>query len=89
MLKVEIYSTLLCPYCSAAKRLLSRYGVIYDEVDVTFNSEGRLKMTKRAGGKTSVPQIFIDGVHIGGCDELVLLDRAGTLAPLLNVSQHG
>ena len=83
MKPVTIYSTLMCPYCSAAKKLLSRKGVKYDEVDVTFAPGKRSDMMKRAGGRRSVPQIFIGDDHVGGCDELHALDQAGKLDPML------
>jgi len=83
MAKVEIYSTQFCGYCARAKRLLSQKGVEYVEYDVIENPERRTEMVQRAGGRMSVPQIFIDGRHVGGSDELYALDRAGRLDPLL------
>lgn len=83
MAKVEIYTTMMCPYCTAAKRLLKAKNVAFLEHDVTFDRGGRTKMSSLAGGKTSVPQIFIDGAHIGGCDDLHALDGAGGLDKLL------
>ncbi|MEM7635605.1 MAG: glutaredoxin 3 [Pseudomonadota bacterium] len=83
MKPVTIYSTMMCPYCSAAKNLLSRKGVKYDEIDVTFAPGKRSDMMKRAGGKRSVPQIFIGDAHVGGCDELHALEHAGELDPML------
>lgn len=83
MAKVEIYTSMLCGYCHAAKRLLKERGAAFTEYDVGGDFEGRVKMTERAGGRTSVPQIFIDGRHIGGCDDLYDLDRADKLTPLL------
>jgi glutaredoxin 3 len=74
---------MLCGYCHAAKRLLKERGSAFTEYDVGGDFEGRAKMTERAGGRTSVPQIFIDGRHVGGCDDLYDLDRAGKLTPLL------
>ena len=85
MVKIEIYTTLLCPYCHAAKRLLVQKGLEFTEVDVTLNYPKRARMAERAGGRRSVPQIFIDGVSIGGCDELHALERAGELDPLIAV----
>ena len=79
MPRVEIYSTLFCPYCSRAKSLLDRKGVKYINFDIIEDNSKREEMLKRAGGRTSVPQIFIDGEHIGGCDDMVALDRAGGL----------
>ena len=83
MPRVEIYSTLFCPYCSRAKSLLDRKGVKYINFDIIEDNSKREEMLKRAGGRTSVPQIFIDGEHIGGCDDLHALDRAGKLDPKL------
>jgi glutaredoxin 3 len=85
MARVEIYSTLFCPYCARAKALLERKGVPYENIDVMEDTARRDEMVKRAGGSTTVPQIFIDGQHIGGCDELVALDRARKLDPLLGL----
>ena len=86
MVPVEIYTTRFCPYCHAAKRLLKERGAAFTEYDVGGDFEGRARMTERAGGRTSVPQIFIDGRHVGGCDDLYDLDRAGKLKPLLEAS---
>jgi glutaredoxin 3 len=83
MSKVEIYSSLFCPYCTRAKRLLEQKGVEYIDIDVIADTSKRGEMVKRAGGLTSVPQIFIDGTHIGGCDELYALERQGKLDSLL------
>lgn len=78
---VEIYATETCPYCYRAKQLLSRKGAEVKEYDV--DRLGREEMIARANGRRTVPQIFIDGRHIGGCDDLMALDRAGGLDPLL------
>ena len=83
MKPVTIYSSMLCPYCSAAKNLLARKGVQFDEIDVTFAPGRRTDMSKRAGGRRSVPQIFIGDHHVGGCDELHALEHAGKLDPML------
>jgi glutaredoxin 3 len=83
MKPVDIYTTLTCPYCAAAKRLLSRKGVTFREIDVSHDPKGRQAMTDRAGGRRTVPQIFIGAVHVGGCDDLHALDEAGRLDPLL------
>ena len=85
MAKVEIYSTAFCPYCVRAKRLLERKGVAFTDIDVLEDGAKREEMVTRAGGRTTVPQIFIDGAYIGGSDELVALDRAGKLDPLLGL----
>lgn len=83
MKPVEIYTTPLCGYCHAAKRLLSRKGVTYAEVDVSADPARRAEMMQRAHGGRTVPQIFIGGQHIGGSDDLHLLDRQGKLDALL------
>lgn len=83
MAKVEIYTTMLCGYCYRAKKLLDERGVTYREIDVMTDGKLREEMRARAGGRSSVPQIFIDDRHIGGCDELYALERSGKLAPLL------
>ena len=81
--KVEIYSSPFCGYCARAKSLLSRKGVEYVDYDVLADSSLRDQMVERAGGAYTVPQIFIDGVHVGGSDELHALDREGKLDSLL------
>lgn len=83
MMEILIYSSDLCGYCARAKQLLRKKGVAFTEIDVTFDSKRRAEMRERAGGRTSVPQIFIDGRHIGGCDDLHALDACGELDPLL------
>jgi len=83
MARVEIYTTMLCPYCWRAKKLLEERGANFQEVDVMCDGNLRNEMRQRAGGRTSVPQIFINGQHVGGCDDLYALDRAGKLKPLL------
>jgi glutaredoxin 3 len=83
MAEIEIYTTKVCPYCVRAKRLFDRKGAAYTEIDVTSDEATRRFMTERSGGRQSVPQIFIDGQHIGGCDDLYELDRDGRLDPLL------
>jgi glutaredoxin 3 len=80
---VEIYTTRWCPYCHMAKALLDRKGVSFSEIDVSRDREGRAAMTQRAHGRTTVPQIFIGDVHVGGCDDLHALEHAGKLDPLL------
>jgi glutaredoxin 3 len=81
--KVEIYTKAFCPYCSRAVQLLGAKGVNFEEYDVTMGGPKRAEMLDRAPGRTTVPQIFIDGQHIGGCDDLMALDRQGKLDPLL------
>jgi glutaredoxin 3 len=83
MRPVEIYTTPYCPYCHAAKRLLQKKGVNYSEIDVSQDPGLRAKMTQRAGGRRTVPQIFIAGTHVGGSDDLHALDHAGKLDPML------
>ena len=83
MAKVEIYTGIMCGFCSRALRLLDSKNVQYEQIDVSLSSELRAQMRSRAGGKTSVPQIFIDGDHIGGCRELYALETAGHLDGLL------
>jgi len=77
--KVDIYTTPFCPFCYAAKKLLARKGVSFTEIDVMMKPAKRREMTERANGASTVPQIFIDGEHLGDCDELLWLDGEGTL----------
>ncbi|WBU53473.1 glutaredoxin 3 [Paracoccus sp. SCSIO 75233] len=83
MAQIEIYTTPTCPYCIAAKKLLQSKNAAYAETDVSRDPSLREAMMKRAGGRRSVPQIFIDGKHIGGSDDLHALEKAGKLDPLL------
>ena len=83
MKQVEIYTTPICGYCAAAKRLLSQKDVTFVEYDVMTNPAKRAEMEKRANGGRTVPQIFIGGQHVGGCDDLYALDRSGRLDALL------
>jgi glutaredoxin 3 len=83
MVKIEIYTTMLCPYCYRAKKLLSQHGADFTEIDVMAEPDRRREMIERAGGRRTVPQIFIDGRHIGGCEDVYALDAVGKLAPLL------
>jgi len=83
MSAVEIYTTPFCPYCLAAKDLLTRKGVHFTELNVMGDSARRAEMVKRARGGRTVPQIFIGKTHVGGCDELYELEEAGKLDPLL------
>ena len=82
---VEIYSKTFCPYCWRAKHLLDSKRVEYTEIAVDFGGEARREMIERANGRTTVPQIFIGGEHIGGCDDLVALERAGRLDELIAI----
>lgn len=77
--QVEIYTSILCGYCSLAKSLLKRKQIAYREIDIGFHPKERREMTARTKGLASVPQIFIGGLHIGGCDDLFALDREGKL----------
>ena len=83
MPKIEIYTAQMCGYCHRALRLLDSKGVAYKQIDVSMNSTLRDEMRSRSGGSKTVPQIFIDGDHIGGSDDLYALERAGNLDPLL------
>jgi glutaredoxin 3 len=84
MSKIEIYTTPICPYCHAAKRLLDEKQAGYTEINVAMDSAARAAMIERAQGRHTVPQIFIDGQHIGGCDDLYALDAQGDLTRLLS-----
>jgi glutaredoxin 3 len=83
MARVEIYTKFGCPYCARAKALLGSKGVDYDEVDIGMEAGKRQEMMGRANGRYTVPQIFIDGRHVGGSDDLAELDREGRLDPML------
>jgi glutaredoxin 3 len=83
---VEIYTKTFCPYCWRAKLLLEAKGVQYREIAVDFGGELKQVMVQRASGKTTVPQIFIGEVHVGGCDDLVALERDGKLDQLLKAA---
>lgn len=83
MAKVEIYTKAFCPYCTRAKRLLGEKGVAYEEFDITMGGPRRAEMIQRADGRTTVPQVFIDGRHVGGSDDLAALEREGALDRLL------
>ena len=83
MQPVDIYTTPICGFCHAAKRLLSQKGVSFTEIDVMSAPAKRAEMTQRSNGGRTVPQIFIGSTHVGGCDDLYALERAGKLDPLL------
>ena len=83
MPKVEIYTGMMCGYCMRALLLLESKQVAYEEIDVSLSSKLRAEMRERAGGRGTVPQIFIDGAHIGGCNELYALESAGRLDDML------
>ena len=80
---ITIYTTAFCPYCAGAKELLGKKGVAFEEIKVDGDRAARAAMSERAGGKTSVPQIFIGGAHVGGCTELYGLERDGKLDAML------
>ncbi len=84
MAQVEIYTKAFCPYCTRALRLLDGKGTEYVEHDITMGGAKRAEMIQRAGGRTTVPQIFIGERHVGGSDDLAALDRSGGLDPLLS-----
>lgn len=81
--QIEIYTWTTCPYCIRAKALLESKGVKYTEYNITGDNEARRKMVERTGGPDSVPQIFINGKHYGGCDDIHALDAEGKLDPVL------
>ncbi|MFZ4746231.1 MAG: glutaredoxin 3 [Sphingomonas sp.] len=80
---VEIYSTAFCPYCSRAKALLDSKGVGYEVYDITMGGPCRAEMIARSGGRQTVPQVFIGGIHVGGSDDLAAAERSGELDRLL------
>jgi glutaredoxin 3 len=84
---VVIYTAELCGFCSAARRLLSDKGVEFQDIDVTGRAAERAELARKAGGRTSVPQIWIGATHIGGCDDLYALERAGRLDAMLQLGQ--
>jgi glutaredoxin 3 len=86
MPEIEIYTQTWCPYCSRARRILEGKGVPFREIEAPHGSAARREATLRSGGRTTMPQIFINGRHVGGCDELQALDRAGKLDELLQPS---
>lgn len=83
MAKIEIYTKTFCGFCIRAKALLDGKSAQYDEYSVDFGGDRRSEMVQRSGGRTTVPQIFIDGRHIGGCNELMTLDQQGKLDELI------
>lgn len=85
MQPVEIYTSPLCGFCHAAKRLLKQKGINFSEIDVLSNPDRKPEMIQRANGAHTVPQIFIGDTHVGGCDDLFALERAGQLEPMLTV----
>ena len=83
MARIEIYTKAFCPYCTRAKQLLAAKGAEFEEYDITMGGPQRSEMIQRANGRTTVPQVFIDGRHVGGSDDLYSLDREGRLEPML------
>jgi len=83
MKPIVVYTSQICPYCARAKALLKKKGAAFEEIDVTMDPKARDQMLARSGGKRTVPQIFIGDTHVGGCDDLYALERAGKLDPLL------
>ena len=86
MARIEIYTQPHCPYCARALALLQGKGVPFEQIDAPHGTPGRKLSIERSGGRTSVPQIFIGGQHVGGCDDLVALDGRGELDPLLKAA---
>ena len=83
MSHITIYTKPYCPYCVRALSLLEQKGVAFTEIEAGFDPEKRQEMMRRAGGRATFPQIFVGDLHIGGCDEMMALERAGKLDPLL------
>ena len=83
MARVEIYTQPWCPFCVRAKRLLETKGVAFEEIDAPHGTAAREEAIRRSGGRTTVPQVFVDGRHIGDADELMALEAGGKLDPLL------
>ena len=83
MPSVLIYTKSYCSYCHAAKELLRRKGIVFTEIDISHDAKARAEMLAQSNGASTVPQIFIGSTHVGGCDDLYALDRAGRLDPLL------
>ena len=86
MAKIEIYTTPFCPFCHRAKALLKKKGVDFNEIDVMLSAKKRHEMTEKAGGRTSVPQVFVDDEHIGDCNEIYDLDFDGKLDSALKIA---
>ena len=83
MARIEIYTKFMCPYCTRAKRLLDSKGAAYEEHDITLGGSKRAEMLERANGRTTVPQIFIDGRHIGGSGDLAALEQEAEIDALI------
>jgi len=87
--RIEIYSSMLCGYSYRAKKLIESKGAAYEEIDVMLSPARRAEMVERSGGRTSVPQIFVDGRHVGNCDEICDLESKGQLTGILKGSSSG
>jgi len=85
MAKIEMYTKAFCPFCIRAKALLKKKGVKVIDIPAAMNRDKRKEMNERSGGRNTFPQIFIDGKHIGGCDDIFALDGRGGLDPLLGL----
>jgi glutaredoxin 3 len=85
VVKIEIYTSPICGFCNAAKRLLEKKGVAYEEIDVMMEPAKREEMAERSGGGTSVPQIFVGGKYLGDCTEIMEMDQEGALDARLGV----
>jgi len=83
MAQVTIYTKPFCPFCIRAVSLLEKKGVAFDEISAAFDAEKKAEMMERSGGRATYPQIFIGGTHVGGCDDMMALEQAGKLDPLL------
>lgn len=83
MAAVTIYTRMMCPYCVRAVQLLKKKGVDYDEIDASFSKDKKAEMVQRANGRSTYPQIFIGQTHVGGCDEMMSLERDGKLDSML------
>jgi glutaredoxin 3 len=83
MAQVTIYTKPFCPFCIRAVSLLEKKGVAFDEISAAFDAEKKAEMMERSGGRATYPQIFIGGTHVGGCDDMMALEQAGRLDPLL------
>ena len=88
MARIEIYTGTLCGYCVGAERLLRSKGVVFEEIKVSFRPSRRAEMIQRASGRHTVPQVFVDGTHLGGCDELYALERVGELDDWLGLAPN-
>lgn len=84
MTEIVMYSSPICPFCTRARALLRRKAVDFKEIDVLADSKHKTEMIEKAGGRRTVPQIFVGKIHVGGCDELMALEQKGELDPLLD-----